>query len=97
LPFSIPPPHTQPPPLPHTAKINETAIDLTMDGGSDSDDELGVDFDDVSADSYVVCDGMGVGWDRFVGLDLLGRLAGWLAGADRSIPAGKKLAREGNN
>jgi translation initiation factor 1A len=34
--------------LPETAKINETAIDLTMEGGSDSDDELGVDFDDVS-------------------------------------------------
>lgn len=34
--------------LPETAKINETAIDLTMDGGSDSEDELGVDFDDVS-------------------------------------------------
>ena len=42
---------TSPPPLRSielsAAKINETAIDLTMDGGSDSDDELGVDFDDV--------------------------------------------------
>ena len=38
--------------LSRTAKINETAIDLTMDGGSDSDDELGVDFDDVSAPIY---------------------------------------------
>lgn len=33
--------------LQHTAKINETAIDLTMEGGSDSEDEIGVDFDEV--------------------------------------------------
>ncbi|GAB5030842.1 eukaryotic translation initiation factor 1a [Nannochloropsis oceanica] len=33
--------------LPETAKINETAIDLTMEGGSDSEDEIGVDFDEI--------------------------------------------------
>lgn len=54
--------------LPETAKINETAIDLTMDGGSDSEDELGVDFDDVrSGDDLFVCV---CGWTDWVDHDV---------------------------
>lgn len=32
--------------LPDTARINETAVDLAMEGG-DEDDDIGIDFDDI--------------------------------------------------
>jgi translation initiation factor 1A len=32
--------------LPETAKINETAVDLAMEGDGDNED-LGIDFDDI--------------------------------------------------
>lgn len=33
--------------LPATARINQTAIDLAMDGGENEDDDVGFDFDGV--------------------------------------------------
>jgi translation initiation factor 1A len=33
--------------LPSTAKINQTAIDMAMDGGEGPDEDVGFDFEDV--------------------------------------------------
>lgn len=35
--------------LPATARINQTAIDMAMDGGEGEEEDVGFDFDDVSA------------------------------------------------
>ena len=32
--------------LPETARINETAVDLAMEGGDENDD-IGIDFDEI--------------------------------------------------
>lgn len=34
--------------LPSTAKINQTAIDMAMDGGDGQEEDMGFDFDEVS-------------------------------------------------
>jgi translation initiation factor 1A len=35
--------------LPSSAKINQTAIDMAMDGGDGQEEDMGFDFEDVSA------------------------------------------------
>ncbi len=42
--------------LPATAKINQTAIDLAMDGGAGEEEDLGVDFDEVLSPLFISSD-----------------------------------------
>lgn len=37
--------------LPVNAKINQTAIDMAMDGGEGQDEDMGFDFEEVTADT----------------------------------------------
>jgi translation initiation factor 1A len=41
--------------LPASARINQTAIDMAMDGGEGEEEDVGFDFDDVSARDAPLC------------------------------------------
>jgi translation initiation factor 1A len=40
--------------LPASARINQTAIDMAMDGGEGEEEDVGFDFDDVSARNDII-------------------------------------------
>jgi hypothetical protein len=41
--------------LPSNARINQTAIDMAMDGGEGEEEDMGFDFEDVSNNSLTLC------------------------------------------
>ena len=58
--------------LPSTAKINQTAIDMAMDGGDGQEEDMGFDFDEVN-DVSCPLDAWGR-WIKYVGFGTLTRL-----------------------
>jgi hypothetical protein len=41
--------------LPTNARINQTAVDMALDGAEGAEEDTGIDFDDVSASSLFAC------------------------------------------